>query len=379
MLRTIAEHLAGQGHQVDVLSAQPSYGGSDKHRTSPTTETIGDVKVRRARLLPEKPSQMVRRALNLGFFALQVFAQASRRGSYDVVMAATTPPILVALTARLASKVSGARFVYHMQDIYPEVLAANEGRPLGVPQQALQRVDSWTTQHADRVVVLSQDMMQTLADRHRIDHVRVINNFLPDASHSSDSKELETVTWVADSFQVVFAGNLGNFQGIDHVIEAFALLDESGVEAHLVLVGSGAAEEELRTQAATMLDRRVFFAGRMSQSNAEQIVSASDLALVTLNKGVIATAFPSKTMTYLSCGTPVLAAVEHDSELATLLRTENVGTSCQLDARSIATAIEEAAAAQPIETRAVEAVAASYASAASRLPEWAALFGELDD
>ncbi len=379
MLRTIAEHLADEGHEVEVFTAQPSYGGSDKHTKSPKTELIGEVKVRRVNLLAEKPAQMLRRGLNLGFFALQVFGHAARRDRYDVVMAATTPPILIALTARLASKVSGASFVYHMQDIYPEVLAANEGRPLGKLQRALRALDSLTTKNADRVVVLSSDMVQTLGRRHPTDHVKVINNFLPDASHSPDAEDLETVTWAQDSFQVVFAGNLGNFQGLDNVIEAFSQLDERGVQAHLVLVGSGAAEEALRDQAAAMLDRRVFFGGRVSQSNAEQIVSASDLALVTLNKGVIATAFPSKTMTYLSCGTPVLAAVEHDSELASLLRTENVGASCQLDAASIASAIEAMVSAERIDSGAIETVAASYASAESRLPQWAALFGGMND
>lgn len=378
MLRTIAEHLAEEGHEVDVFTAQPSYGGSDQHAKRAKVESLGAVDVSRAVLLVEQKSQMGRRALNLALFAGQLFAHVVRRRDYDVVMAATTPPIFVALTARIASRSIGANFVYHMQDIYPEVLAANQGTPLGVLHRALRRIDAWTTKRADRVVVLSRDMVDTLSERHPTAHVRVVNNFLPDRSHSDEEVTLGQTRWKDASFQVVFAGNLGNFQGLDAVVDAFHLLQSIETPIHLVLLGSGAAEESLRSQAREMLGETVFFPGRVSQAEAEAVVAASDLALVTLNSGVIGAAFPSKTMTYLSCGTPVLAAVERASELAELLDDNGVGASCELTPAALSEAMSELATSMSISPDAVIAVADSYASPASRLPQWSQVLGELD-
>ena len=332
----------------------------------------------RARLLPERPEQTVVRIANLALFGGQVFAHILRERELKAVMAATTPPIFIALTARIASMISGAKFVYHMQDIYPEVMAANAGKPLAPAHRVLQKIDAWTTRRADRVVVLSRDMRDTLEQRHQVTNVRLINNFLPDSSHVLEEASLGTTSWKPQSYQVVFAGNLGNFQGLDRVIDAFKILAERNVAAHLVLLGSGAAENELRAQAGDLLGDRIFFPGRVGQAEAETVVAASDLALVTLNPGVIRTAFPSKTMTYLSAGTPVLAAVEETSELAQLLESERVGSSCELDVQSIADSIESLFSSQSIASSSVVDVAESYASTSRRLPEWANLFGELD-
>ena len=378
LLRTMAEHLADEGHDVHVMTAQPSYGGSDQHVSSPTRETLGSVNISRARLFAEKPTQMARRAANLGLFAAQVFGHIVKRRDYDVVMAATTPPILIALAGRLASQTIGAKFVYHMQDIYPEVMSANQGQSLGLSHRVLRRVDSWTTKHADRVVVLSRDMANTIGKRHDASNVRVINNFLPDSSHQGESLPLGTTSWKTSSRQVVFAGNLGNFQGLGAVIDAFAILRERGVPVHLVLLGSGVAEDDLQLRARAMVGDTVFFPGRVSQAESEAVVAASDIALVTLNAGVIETAFPSKIMTYLSCGTPVLAAVEATSELAEMLDHEGVGAACDLTPVSIADGVVSMLSAERIDSSVIVSVASGYASAASRLPQWSSLMSELD-
>lgn len=378
ILRTVGEHLAESGHSVEVLTAQPSYGGPDLHPKARTSETVNGVRIMRAPLLRESKSKPVGRLVNLVLFAAQVFLKVAR-GDYDAVMAATTPPVLVALAARSAAKLKGAKFVYHMQDIYPEVLAANSGTGLSKPLRFLRKVDGMNTRAADKVVVLSSDMRDSLSKRgHPVDHVSVINNFVPDGTHTT-ALNAPPARPDYDSFQVVFAGNLGNFQGLDAVVSAFHILRGKDVQAHLLLLGDGAAEQSLRDQTGDLLDKTVFFEGRVSQSEAEQVVGESDLALVTLNPGVIATAFPSKTMTYLSAGTRVLAAVEANSELATTLSENNVGSSCELTPESIAEAIIQVWQSPAVTTETVRQFARTYASTEARLPQWSNLFGELDD
>ena len=53
----------------------------------------------------------------------------------------------------------------------------------------------------------------------------------------------------------------------------------------------------------------------------------ADLGVVSLTPGVIAAAYPSKTMTYLRHGCPILALVEPDSELATMVEEARIGIS----------------------------------------------------
>lgn len=376
MLRTIAEHLASEGHQVDVLTAQPSYGGTALHNRAQRTEKLNGVSVTRLSLLNESKEQPLRRVANLLLFSGQVSAHILRN-SYDFVMAATTPPVLVAYCARLATQSKRGKFVYHMQDIYPEVLSANAGRPPSLPSKLVKRIDKATTKNADRVVVLSRDMRSALENRgHSVEHVRLINNFMPDSSHSPSLPTEDPLRAKQNSFQVIFAGNLGKFQGLHALIDAFKILKENAVEAHLVLLGDGAALGDLRRQAGDLEDDTIFFRGRTSQANAEAAIRASDLAMVTLNPGVIDTAFPSKTMTYLASGTEVLATVKKSSELGELLIENGVGATSDLTAESIANGIRDALDRPRVPSKAIEELALGYGSSKSRLPQWSSLFAD---
>ena len=378
MLRSIAESAADSGHDVEVFTAQPSYGGTHLHDPAPSAEIVSSVRVVRAGLLAERKDQTLRRGVNLVLFAARAFFQILRNRQVDVVMAATTPPILVSLASMAGARLIGARYVYHMQDIYPEVIT--DGSQSGV-SKLLRRIDSVTTGSADRVVVLSEDMAHTVRSRPGAEpKVAIINNFLPDASHADtyDSPTAGRTRFApSDSLQVVFAGNLGRFQGLEQVVEAFHVLAREDIPCHLVLLGSGVAEDSLRSAAGDLLDVSVFMPGRVSQGEAEAIVAASDLALVTLQPGLIRAAYPSKTMTYLAVGTPVLAAVEPDSELATMLRDENIGASCDLDSIQIASAIRTFASSTRPESTEVIRVAEMFASRSVRCEQWDDLFEEL--
>lgn len=387
MLRSIAEKLTEDGHCVSVLTAQPSYGAGRKMDRRPRLEHQDGVSVYRTRLLSEPPGRNSVRALNLLLFASQLAAHIiSPKREIDVVMAATTPPILVGWAVRLASRVRGVKMVYHMQDIYPEVLQANSGRPLNRFLLALRWLDSRTTRHADRTVVLSTDMEETLRRRGaRTSNVRIINNFLPDGFTARPTDEAlpesppNLLPGRADRPKLVFAGNLGNFQGLAGVVEAAGLLRPEE-QIDLVFIGDGAQRSTLEEQSGDLRGQSIHFVDRVPQASAEELIGAADAGLVTLNPGVIRTAFPSKTLTYLSQGTPLLAVVEATSELGRLIVEHDLGWCVEpADIAGLAKVMAELTnrpEADPMRSRCRE-FAARYADRTFRLEQWSDLYADL--
>src|SRR5680860_136962 len=178
MLRDIAEHLGQCGYRVTVLTCQPSYNRSVVCR-APAREQLGtNVNVVRWPVMDDRTST-VRKGLNLLWFCLCLLVQAPRLGRVEAIMAASTPPIAVAAVVSRLSRRLGAAFIYHKQDIYPEVIVKpgdSGGRLLSV----LRGLDARSDRAASRVVVLSQDMAQTTRRRGvAADRVAVINNFDP--------------------------------------------------------------------------------------------------------------------------------------------------------------------------------------------------------
>lgn len=343
MLRTITTSLAERGNDVSVYTAQPSYGSTQAHDRRHRTETIGNVKVARARLFPESKTNLLARAANLALFAIQVFWHV-RRTRPDVVMAATTPPILVAAAATAAAASYGGRSVYHCQDIYPEVAVATGAAKRGLFQQLLRRIDTATMRRADRIVVLSEDMATTVEERDASlrSKVRIVNNFAVEPFGNALEPNDVAVTPVipealrrtTNAHRIVFAGNLGNFQGLDSIVETALLTHEQSDNfgsIEWLFLGEGQARTRLEQLAGDALGSTITFAGHWPSDVAEAVVADADLALVSLSPGVVFAAYPSKTLMYLSAGTPLVVVAETNSELATTVMSEQLGIAIEPD------------------------------------------------
>ena len=321
ILRHIAEHLGSQGVQVTVLTCQPSYN-RDVVSRAPRRESISPgVQVRRFPVLDDRRSTLAK-GLNLVWFILCLAGAISRTKRVDRLMAASTPPVLLAAAVRAMARARGAQFVYHHQDIYPEVAAAEQGN-IGPLAKAARRLDGCTDRGADAVVVLSADMGAVMVGRGvKPERIEIINNFDPwdvDMVTRGD-QQLRT-----GPLRVTYAGNLGRFQNLDCLFAAMRLL-RGDHRVHFDVIGDGVRRGELEALIAGHGLTNVTVHGyRDPVWVASFLQETADLGLVTLNPGVIRAAYPSKTLSYLRNGVPVLAQVEADSALAARLSESSAG------------------------------------------------------
>lgn len=313
MLRTIVRQWVDDGHDVDVLSSQPSYKAGVKSQKQPRKEVVDGANIARLDLPSEagKPLVRILNALHLG---VAVFWQAVIRKRYEVIMVSTSPPVLAGWFVALAAKLSGARFIYHCMDIHPEIgRISGEFRNPGV-FSLLSRLDRWTCAQARPVVVLSEDMANTLAARigGPAPDTLVINNFsLP--TESSVPGELPS-PWPDEPFVLLFAGNIGRFQGLDVLIDAMGRLSDRS-DIRLVMMGEGMEKDRL-SQKSEQIGAKVSFVGHHSVGVAKAAMVRASSGFVSLVPELYRYAYPSKTMTYLEQGCPVLVAVEPESCLA---------------------------------------------------------------
>lgn len=318
LLREIVRRWSDAGHQVEVLSTQPSYKPELEIPHRPKVEVNDGVTVRRLDLPPDR-SGMVARLLNMVRFPVAV-ALRILFSRYDVVMCSTAPPVVLAYAASLAARLRGSRFVYHCMDIHPEI-GALSGEFKAKPVFALlQRLDTATCRRSSAIVVLSGDMRDALLARDPglHDRIVVLNNF--DLPTYADGAEVASPLPRGDRTRLVFTGNIGRFQGLEALAGA-VLADRPGLERlELVLMGEGAAKAAVERVVAAAPDAvrdRVTLLPHGSAASARALVSEADFGVVSLTPEIIRYAYPSKTATYLAEGTPIVALVEIDSELAT--------------------------------------------------------------
>lgn len=313
MLRAIVGQWVSDGHDVDVLSSQPSYKAGVDNPRQPARERVDGANVVRLNL-PSEAGRPLVRIVNALVLGLGVFWQAVVRKRYDVIMVSTSPPVLAGWFVAMAAKLTGARFIYHCMDIHPEI-----GRISGEFRNPrvfslLSRLDRWTCAQARPVVVLSDDMAETLIARRpeKPPKTAVINNFsVPSEGAASDELPFP---WPSEPFVLLFAGNIGRFQGLDVLVDAMARV-RGRQDIRLVMMGDGTEKERLSRKAEEN-GAAVTFVGHQPVEVAKAAMARASIGFVSLVPELYRYAYPSKTMTYLEQGCPVLVAVETRSCLA---------------------------------------------------------------
>ncbi len=328
MLRAITRAWTDKGHEVDVLTSQPSYKTETSASPRPPTECVDGVTVRRLAMRPDR-SSAVRRVFNVAWFPWMVGLKLLFGRRYDVVMCSTAPPVVLGWVVSAAAKARGAQFVYHCMDLHPEIgrLSGEFANPAFY--RLLARMELATCRRAAAIVVLSDDMLEAVAARDHDLRARtlVLTNFeLPDYDDGSDAPS--PLAADPSRLRIAFTGNVGRFQGLETIMRAVLgddpLLD--GIE--LVFMGDGAAKsslEEVVALAPEHIRRRVVFLPHGAPSAARALLATSDLGLVSLTPEVIRYAYPSKMATYLGAGLPVLVAVEATSAMAQIVTRAGAG------------------------------------------------------
>lgn len=381
ILRSIAGRLASDGHEVTVFSTQPSYNASEDLPRQPRRETMDGFRVVRCRLPGEARRSTISRLLDMLLFSARVFWHVLR-GRYDVVMAGSIPPVAVATAARLAAGLTRARFVYHDMDIYPEAALISGLMREGITYRALRRIDTGNCRRAAVVVVLSGDMADTIADRGiPRDRIRVLNNFELDDFNGEETTLPEDLRRPDGALRVAFAGNVGHFQGLETVIDAVRRIPPD-VHVRIEIMGEGRARPTLEHDAGDLLGSRVRFHDHRPPSVSKAFVASADLALIALSPGIHRVAFPSKTMTYLSSGTPILVMADTHSELARMVQEQDIGfvTSPQ-NAAALADVIKRVAQnptqLDPMRNR-TQALLRTYFHRSHALAAWSRLYTDLE-
>ncbi len=325
LLRAILEDQVTQGKSATVFTAQPGYNDVVFPR-QPQRETLGGVDVQRIRLLPERKHMHLLRAINYLYFLFRAMLHVLIRRRYDLVVANTHPPVLMGVALRLIRRLTGIPFVLHCQDIHPESAVLSDQLRGGRIARWLQRVDTNSCVEAERVVTLSDDMKQTLRRRkgNRADNITVINNFALDVYEPAQRLPKLFDDSAQNPFRVLFAGNMGIFQDLPRLVEAAHVLSAER-DIHFIFMGTGAELRKLMQLATDLINETVFFEPFQPAEIASACMRRANLGVVSLRAGVFHVAYPSKTMTYLAAGCPLLLLAERNSQLAEDIVGNNYG------------------------------------------------------
>jgi len=329
MLKIIAERLDSDGHEVTVLSTQPSYKSNSSSEKK--IESFGAKGIIIRFSLISKFNQKLASFLNFLYFPLKVCIFILMNRNFDVVSISTAPPVLGGFFTSLAAKFTNTKFIYHCMDIHPEIGRLSGEFSNSFVYKIFNKLDSFACKNASRVVVLSDDMAKSLQIRKELAEVQsniaVINNFALPSNLNKDNQEQLNSKYLKSSndiFRIIFAGNIGRFQGLENIILAIKEIGKLD-DFELVFLGEGKALRTMKLLAEDIPKGMIKFLPQVSVEHAKELIKDSGLGIVSLQPEIIKYAYPSKTMTYLEQGCPLLVVVENYSELSKFVVNNQLG------------------------------------------------------
>ncbi|MBZ5558460.1 MAG: glycosyltransferase family 4 protein [Acidobacteriia bacterium] len=328
----LAKWLSAHGHDIRVLTAFPNYPGG---RLYPgyrmcwrQWETMNGVPVLRVPLYPSHEYSIGARLMNYGSFALSASTiGAALIGPGDVGFVYHPPPT-VGLAAVALKAFRGIPFVYHISDMWPESVVESGALGDGLFGKATERgISGWCDfvyRRASAITVLSPGFRKLLIDRGvPAEKVHVIYNWVDESIFTPTVRDekLARALGFAGRFNVMYAGNLGTYQGLDTIIDAAVLLQDVP-EVQIVIAGTGPDEKRIRLFAADKGVKNILFLERRSQREMGAVNNLADVLLVhLLDRPIFHSTIPGKAAVAMASGRPILMAVRGDAA-DTVLRSD---------------------------------------------------------
>lgn len=333
-INDLVAELVRRGHQVTVLTGLPNYPDGkifQQFRDAPNRYSQYEgAEVIRVPLVPRGQGGL-RLMLNYLTFAVSasvVGLWKFRGRQFDAIFAYEPSPITVGLPAAVMRAVKRAPLAFWVLDLWPETLQA-----LGIVRSrallhAVGKLVAFIYRRCDLILAQSKSFMPQI-QKYAGDSSRVV--YFPSWAESFFDMQravpADEVPLKPGSFNVMFAGNIGDAQDFPSILSAAESL-KSHAHIRWLIVGDGRmaswVEAEIKRR---NLQNCVLMLGRHPVERMPSFFKHANALLVSLkDEPIFSMTIPGKLQSYLAAGIPVMAML--NGEGAKVVKSSCSGLTC---------------------------------------------------
>jgi len=184
--------------------------------------------------------------------------------------------------------------------------------------------------NAERIIVLGEYVAEILEKKYLPNNntkIEIIHNWADEEFILPIKKENN---WFAkkygliDKFVILYSGNIGLFQDLKTVIKAAERLKDYD-DIIFLFIGDGGGLNKLKGLVKENNLKNVLFLPYQPKEFLPHSLTASDISIVSLEKGIEGLAVPSKIYGILASGRAVLGLVGENCEVADIIKNANCG------------------------------------------------------
>lgn len=327
LIEELVTQLARLGMHIHVFTGQPGYAFQEA--AAPAVESSGRISIQRSRTSQIWPRRIRGRALNGLLFCIRAGLHLLKSASRGEILLLTTEPPYLLILGYLAHLCFGTPYVCLLYDLYPDVAVQLNVVPT---DHWLVRFWNWLNcliwKNASQVIVLSSTMKKCITAKcpEIEDKIAVIHSW----ADPNWIKPIDKVdNWFAhqhnlvDKFTVLYSGNMGRCHDMDTILAAAEQLQHEPIQ--FVFIGNGAKQQACIEKVQSLKLENCQFLPYQDKSLLPYSLTACDLSLVSVDRGMEGLVAPSKLYGILAAGRPVAVICPAQSYLCQLVAEANCG------------------------------------------------------
>ncbi|TXD51445.1 glycosyltransferase family 4 protein [Polaribacter sp. IC063] len=316
-INDLALGLQERGNEIHVLTGKPNYPkgnfaeGYSFFKNG--NEEYKGIKIFRSNLVPRGSGSGLKLMLN--YFSFVFFASIKaffHREKYDFIFVYEPSPITVGIPAIVLAKKIKIPIYFWVQDLWPESVSAAGQFNNKIVLNILNSLTKWVYKNSKSVLIQSEGFREYIR-KQGVENSKI--SYYPNSTEAlynvvKPTKEvMELMPKVP--FTVLFAGNIGESQDFECIIEAAKILKEKSSEINFVILGNGRKKQFVSNKVKEYgLESNFHLLGSFPVTKMPCFFACADALLVTLkDEKIFSLTIPSKVQSYLACGKPIIGAL----------------------------------------------------------------------
>lgn len=328
----LGESLVKKGHKVSVVTRMPRYNVAEgaECENLPPSEKISGMTVYRFNIPPLTRTVPFIRGFEHFIIALVLLRGGLMVQNYDLILV-YSPPLTLGITGYFLSKIRKKPLIVNIQDLYPQTVI-----DLGLLKNKLligisKAMESFNYKNSTVITVHSEGNRDYVISKGAgPETTKVVHNWVdtdmikPGDKDNAFSQKYD----LSKKFVVSFGGVIGFAQGLEVLIEAAHKLQEFS-DIQIVIVGDGVKRESLIKRALDLELNNITFVKTQSRDLYPLVLHSSDVCIVTLRPELQTPVVPSKILSIMAAGRPVVASLHLSGDAPKILERFNCGISVE--------------------------------------------------
>ena len=320
-----------KGYKVTVLSSTPHYNLTEESLDKQPlqkkffgliyTSLFNGIKVYHIPL--KKYKNHLVRILSFIYWHIASFTIGLFLKKPDIILS-PSPPLTNGLVAILLAKIKGAKSIYNVQEIYPDLLINLGYLTNKIVIKLLKKIEKWVYNGSNIITTIDIQFYNIIKSRIRNEgKLQLVPNFVDTQLYSTKSSTPLPKEFIKREgyTNMLYAGNIGLAQEWDLILKLAKEVSDHKIT--IWIIGEGAKKSYLESQIKKYHLNNVNLLPYYDRKFMPAINIFADIHFIAMNRSVEKYGFPSKVYSIMASSKPMLVVSSEQTPIVSFLKKVN--------------------------------------------------------